>query len=174
MPALPDDAAQAKAAGLRRRLADRDVARRLTDWLERRPQLGREILARGEPAADAPPAADLAAPLRARLTLLKLPARERVCRPNPPPLRRVPDALAQMRRMLAGLPQGAALEAFLPAAAGPGPTSRRPWRATLASTLVAGLELSRDGAIRLERDFAFESIQARGGALSRTGCAVAR
>ena len=80
LPELPDETAQAEAAGLRQRLADRDAARRLADWLERRPQLGREVFARGEPepAADALPAADLTALLRACLTLLELPACERV------------------------------------------------------------------------------------------------
>ena len=108
LPELPDDTAQAEAAGLRQRLADRDAARRLADWLERRPQLGREVFARGEPepAADAPPAADLTALLRACLTLLELPARERVYRPNPPPLWRVPDALAHMRPAAGGAAAG--------------------------------------------------------------------
>ena len=85
--------------------------------------------------------------LRACLTLLELLARERVYRPNPPPLWRVPDALAQMRRLLAALPQGAALETFLPTGVGQGPTARMQRRAALASTLVAGLELCRDGAV---------------------------
>ena len=156
LPELPDDIVQAEAAGLRQRLAD---------WLERRPQLGREVFARGEPepAADAPPAADLTALLRACLTLLELPARERVYRPNPPPLWRVPDALAQMRRLLVAKPQGAALEAFLPTVVGQGPAARLQRRAALASTLVAGLELSRDGAAVLDQDAAFGDIVVRPG-----------
>ena len=165
MPELPDEAAQVEAAGLRQRLPDRDTARCLADWLERRPQLGREVFARGEPepAADALPAADLTALLRACLTLLGLPARERAWRPNPPPLWRVPEALAQMRRLLAALPQGAALEAFLPPAGGKGPTARLQRRAALASTLVAGLELSREGAAMLDQDAAFGGIVVRPG-----------
>jgi segregation and condensation protein A len=87
-----------------------------------------------------------------------LPARERVYRPNPPPLWRVPDALAQMRRLLAGMPQGAALEAFLPTGMGEGPAARRQQRVALASTLVAGLELSRDGTALLGQDMAFGGI----------------
>jgi segregation and condensation protein A len=161
LPELPNDTAQAEAAGLRQRLADREAARRLADWLERRAQLGREVFARGEPepAADAPPAADLTALLRACLTLLELPAWERVYRPNPPPLWRVPDALAHMRALLAGLPQGAALAAFLPAAVGQGPAARLQRRAALASTFVAGLELSRDGTVALEQDTKFGEIR---------------
>jgi segregation and condensation protein A len=161
LPELPDDTAQTEAAGLRQRLADRDAARRLADWLERRPQLGREVFARGEPesAADAPPAADLTALLRACLTLLELPAWERVYRPSPPPLWRVPDALAHMRTRLASQPQGAALEAFLPAGVGQGSTTHLQRRAALASTLVAGLELSRDGAAMLDQDVAFGEVR---------------
>jgi segregation and condensation protein A len=160
LPDLPDEAAQAEATELRQRLAEREAAWRLADWLERRPQLGREVFARGEPepAADAPPAADLTALLRACLTLLELPAWERVYRPNPPPLWRVPDALAHMRRMLGAMSQGASLEAFLPPGEGQGPTSRLQRRAALASTLVAGLELSRDGAALLDQDTAFGGI----------------
>jgi segregation and condensation protein A len=160
-----DEAAQAEAAGLRQRLADRDAARRLADWLERRPQLGREAFARGEPepAADAQPAADLTALLRACLTLLELPARERVYRPNPPLLWRVPDALARMRQLLASQPQGVALEAFLPAGAGQGSVAQLQRRAALASTLVAGLELSREGAAVLDQGAAFGGIVVRPG-----------
>ena len=70
----------------------------------------------------------------------------------------MPDALAHMRRLLAAMPQGAALEAFLPAAVGQGPAARLQRRAALASTLVAGLELSRDGAAVLDQDAAFGGI----------------
>jgi segregation and condensation protein A len=88
-----------------------------------------------------------------------LPARERVYRPNPPPLWRVPDALARMRRLLAGMPAGAALEAFLPATAGQGPTAQLQRWAALASILVAGLELSRDGAALLNQEAAFGEVR---------------
>ncbi|MFC7477512.1 hypothetical protein ACFQS7_24340 [Dankookia sp. GCM10030260] len=137
----------------------------MEDRLERRPQLGREVFARGEPqpAADAQPAADVTSLLRACLTLLELPAWERVYRPNPPPLWRVPEALLQMRRLLAGLSQGAALEAFLPAAVGEGITVRLQRRAALASTLVAGLELCREGAVVLDQGAAFDGIFVRPG-----------
>jgi segregation and condensation protein A len=160
LPDLPDETAQAEAAGQRQRLADRDTARRLADWLERRPQLGRDLFGRGEaePAADTQPAADLTALLRACLTLLELPARERAWRPNPPPLWRVPDALAQMRRLLAAMPQGGPLEEFLPTV-GQGPIAQLQQRAALASTLVAGLELSRDGAAVLDQDAAFGEVR---------------
>ena len=68
-----------------------------------------------------------------------------------------------MRRLLAALPQGAALEVFLPPAGGKGPTARLQRRAALASTLVAGLELSREGAAMLDQDAAFGGIVVRPG-----------
>jgi len=44
--------AEREAQGLRRRLADREWASRLADWLERRPLLGRQVFARGEAEPD--------------------------------------------------------------------------------------------------------------------------
>jgi segregation and condensation protein A len=83
---LPADGAEAvearrEAEALRRRLADREFVRRLADWLERRPRLGREVFARGVAedleGADrgATPAADTAALLRACLAVLERPDR---------------------------------------------------------------------------------------------------
>ncbi|TDH58038.1 segregation/condensation protein A [Dankookia rubra] len=168
-------AAEREAADLRRRLADREAARRLADWLERRPQLGRDIFARGtaEPEAAGEPAADVTELLRACLKLLQVPMRERVYRPRPPLLWRVPDALDRLRALLPDLPEGATLEQLLPPApAGEGAALWR--RSALASTLLAGLELTREGSVRLEQDLAFEAIQVSPGAPSRPGCAVAR
>src|SRR5919107_1463012 len=88
LPAETAEAAAAtrEAADLRRRLADRAAAQRLADWLEQRPQLGREVFPRGaaEPDAAAEPAADVTELLRACLRLLEVPLRERVYRPRPP------------------------------------------------------------------------------------------
>ena len=88
LPASTAESAEAEreAADLRRRLADREAARRLADWLERRPQLGREVFGRGaaEPAATAEPAADVTELLRACLKLLQVTPRERVYRPQLP------------------------------------------------------------------------------------------
>ncbi|MCB4825379.1 segregation/condensation protein A [Roseicella aerolata] len=161
LPAGPAEsaAAEREAADLRRRLADRAAARRLADWLERRPQLGREVFARGlaEPEATAEPAADVTELLRACLRLLEVPVRERVWRPRPPLLWRAPEALARLRALLPGLPAGAALEQLLPPMpAGAGAALWR--RSALASTLLAGLELSRDGAVTLEQESPFGEV----------------
>ena len=168
---LPEDSAEAaearrEAEALRRRLADREFVRRLADWLERRPRLGRDVFARGaaEEAEStdrgaAPPVADTAALLRACLAVLERPDRGGSWRPAPLPLWRVPDALARLRRMLPAVPEGAALERFLPEMAedGSGDVVLRR-RAALASTLLAGLEMGREGAASLSQGQAFGAI----------------
>jgi len=161
LPAGSAESAEAEreAADLRRQLADREAARRLADWLARRPQLGREVFPRGaaEPAASAEPAADVTELLRACLKLLQGPLRERVYRPRPPLLWRAPDALARLRALLPGLLEGATLDQLLPPApAGEGAALWR--RSALASTLLAGLELARDGAVVLDQEAAFGRV----------------
>ena len=166
---LPADTAEnaaagREAAGLRQRLADREAARRLADWLERRPQLGRTVFGRGlaDPASAAPagaaPVADPAALLQACLVLLALPPRDRVYRPQPPALWRVPEALARLRGMLPGLGEGAELVSCLPPPSDARVRSRLQRRAALASTLLAGLELSREGSAVLAQAEAFGAI----------------
>jgi segregation and condensation protein A len=155
--------AEREAAALRRRLADREHVQALAAWLERRPQLGREVFGRGAPEAEilGPPVADVTELLRACLRLLALPERERVYRPDPPPLWRVPEILVRLRRRLPDLPAaGAPLAQLLP----PGgermatPLQRR---AALASTLLAALELGREGELALEQHAAFDAIAVR-------------
>ena len=188
---LPEDGREGEegrreAEALRRRLADREFVRRLADWLERRPRLGRDVFARGaaEEAEStdrgaAPPVADTAALLRACLAVLERPDRGGSWRPAPLPLWRVPDALARLRRMLPAIPEGAPLERFLPettASDDPGAALQR--RAALASTLLAGLELDREGAASLSQATAFGAIvvapagppePAQGGARAEVG-----
>ncbi len=166
---LPEDGREAgearqEAEALRRQLADREAVRRLADWLERRSRLGREVFARG--AAEAPqttdrgaaPVADTAALLRACLAALERPGRVGSLRPPPLPLWRVPDALARLRRLLPATPEGAPLERFLPEAVAGGPDAALRRRAALASTLLAGLELGREGAASLSQDSAFGEV----------------
>lgn len=156
-----DRTAQAEAAALRRRLADRAAVRAMADWLERQPRLGREVFGRGAPEAEPSPVplADITELLRACHRLIALPIRDRVYRPNPPPLWRVPHAIALVRGLLAGLPpEGARLATLLPAGARMATPLQR--RAALASTLMAGLELTREGVLTLEQHAAFGEIRA--------------
>ena len=132
--------------------------------MERRPRLGRDVFARG--AAEEPegadrgavPAADTAALLRACLAVLERPGRGGSWRPAPLPLWRVPDALARLRRMLPAIPEGAPLERFLPGTAAEWRGEALQRRAALASTLLAGLELGREGAASLSQATAFGAI----------------
>jgi segregation and condensation protein A len=156
--------ARREAEALRQRLADRESVRRLADWLERRPHLGREVFARGvaeelEGAGrGATPTADTAALLRACLAVLERPDRGGSWRPAPLPLWRVPDALARLRRILPTLPEGAALDRFLPAAISDGPNAALRHRAALASTLLAGLEMCREGNAAMRQREAFGEV----------------
>ena len=71
----------------------------------------------------------------------------------------MPDALARLRRMLPAVPpEGAALERFLPETTDDGPDAVLWRRAALASTLLAGLELGREGAASLLQEEAFGGI----------------
>jgi len=166
---LPADSREAKAAeveaeALRQQLLDRARMRCAADWLERRPQLGREVFARGRPELNLEGAAagDLTE-LRACLVALRVPEAlaETFYRPRPPPLWRVPDALARMDRLLGELPDGSPLAAFLPTIGGTDPGRTLRCRAAVSSTLIAGLERARDGALALDQAAAWTPILVR-------------
>ena len=90
--------------------------------------------------------------------MLERPGRDGSWRP-PLLLWRVPDALARLRRLLPAVPpDGAALQRFLPETTAEGPDAALRRRAALASTLLAGLELGREGAASLSQREAFGAI----------------
>ena len=158
------------------------------DWLERRSHLGRDVFARGrpEPARAGqganprrtmnPDAYDDAAEhdveglapeeehdeltelLRACLVALRLPARAESYQPRRLPFWSVGDAAARIRRMLGTRPDGALLEAFLPEIPDAGPDFALRRKAAHAATLIAGLELARDGGITLDQDALWQPI----------------
>ena len=155
---LPHDAPEALAAAdeaetLRRRLLERARMRAATDWLERRPQLGQTVFARGQDAATAATrAGGLADLLRACLVALQVPPSQLAqVRPRKPRLWQASEAIGLMRTRLGQLPNGSPLVAYLPPLA-PGPDAGLRRRAALASTLVAGLELARDTVVTLEQN----------------------
>jgi len=157
---LPADAVAAKAAeaeaeALRRRM------RAAADWLARRPQLGWDVFPRGRPEAGlGARGSDIADLLRACLVVLEVPEPQAAAyRPRPPPLWRVTDAIPRIRRLLAAAPGGGPLAAFLPPLAGGDPAGALRCRAAVASTLVAGLELARDGAVVLDQTADWTEIQ---------------
>ena len=167
LPADGPAATQAEdaAEALRKQLVGRARMRAAADWLERRPQLGGEVFARGLPEVNASGrGTDITALLRACLVALRVPeAQQAAYRPRPPPLWTITDALARIRRLLPGLPDGASLTALLPRVAADAPDRALRCRAAVAGTLVGGLELARDGALTLEQDGAWTPIEVRPG-----------
>jgi len=160
-------AAQAEAEALRQQLLNRARMRSAADWLERRPQLGRDVFARGRPEISlggGGGAGDLTELLRACLVALRVPeALAETYRPRPPPLWRVTDALVRLDQLLGELPDGSPLTAFLPAIGGEDPGRTLRCRAAVSSTLIAGLERARDGALTLDQAAAWTPILVRRG-----------
>jgi segregation and condensation protein A len=81
-----------------------------------------------------------------------------VYRPSPPDLWRVPDAVQRISELLRQQSTGLRIEECLPTIALYATDRTLRLRAALASTLVAGLELARDGALMLEQTQPFGSI----------------
>jgi segregation and condensation protein A len=166
---LPADAAEAKEAEaeaetLRRRLISRAEIGAVVDWLEARPQLGREVFPRGsEDAAPTRRIGDLTELLRGCLVVLQLPEDLEPYLPRPPPFWRVTDAIARFEALLGDLPEaGRPIEAFLPRV-GPGRADRDlRCRAAVASTLLGGLELARTGSLTLSQAAPWGGIQVSG------------
>jgi segregation and condensation protein A len=151
--------AEQAAEVLASRLRDLQAIRAAAAWLVARPQLGQEVFARAAPeeltekdrsrlALDLPPL------MRAYLAALRRSSGKRRYVPPPVTLWSVKDALRRLGAMVGSLPDWTSLERFLPEELGQ-PLERR---AALASTLLAGLEMARGGAIRLRQEQAFGPI----------------
>jgi len=130
------------------------------DWLERRHQLGRDVFVRGRPEVRmAQRSTDITDLLRACLTLLRVPADVvTTYQPRPPPFWLMSDAIARIQAMIAEMPEGGTLRSFLPRIDAKAPDRQRRCRAAVASTLLAGLELARQGDVVLEQDSAWQTI----------------
>jgi segregation and condensation protein A len=131
-------------------------------WLAGRPQLGHEVFARGAPEDHTEIdrsrlALDLGSLMRAYLQAMRRRSSTRRYRPRPLSLWSVNDALHRLGALLGSLPDWSSLERFLPESLGT-PLERR---AAFASTLLAGLELARGGAVRLRQERAFGPILVR-------------
>ena len=144
------------------RLRDLSAMRAGAVWLSGRPQLGREVFARGAPEDNTEIdrsrlALDLGSLVRAYLLAMRRRVSARRYQPRPVTLWSVKDALQRLGMLLGSLPDWTSLERFLPEVLG-GPLERR---AALASTLLAGLEMARGGAVRLRQEHAFGPILVR-------------
>jgi len=189
------ETAQAEAEALRRHWVRRAEMAAAADWLDRRPQLGRDVFARGRPdaarlrppaddadlpdggetddpaaaaemakgAEDVPPVAggDLTDLLRACLVALRLPPHAGAYQPRRLPFWSISDASAWITRRLRERPEGGALEVFLPKIAEAGSGRALHARAAVAATFVAGLELARHGALALDQNAPWQSVQVR-------------
>jgi segregation and condensation protein A len=79
--------------------------------------------------------------------------------PRLPPLWTASNALAQLARLLAVLPDGSPLAAYLPTIPEDAPRRALRQRAAVASTLIAALERARDGALLLDQESAWRRIR---------------
>jgi segregation and condensation protein A len=156
-------AATAEAETLRRQLIGRAEIEAAATWLVQRAQLGHDVFRRGQPQSNADATthgADLTDLLRACLPVLRVPeAQAATLRPRPPPLWTASDAIRQMMQLLAELPGGSLLAAFLPKIDRDAPKRPLRCRAAIASTLIASLELARNGTVALEQDGDWMSIR---------------
>lgn len=146
------------------RLRDLQAIRAGAAWLSARPQLGRDVFARGMPERlrefdRSRPAADMPGLVRGYLAAMRRAGARQRYRPRQPTLWSVQDALARLEALLGGRPGWTALEQALPHAATP-----LQHRAALASAFLAGLELARGGLADIRQDQHFGPILLRAGA----------
>lgn len=199
LPRSPKEAAEAEqaAAALAARLARMERVRAAAAALDAQPQLGRDAWERGgrsevmaaspkcEGAESPKPLGfaaefaepELAALFRACLAVLRRSRPTDGQRPPPLPLWRVPEALALMRRRLgalaaAGGTSAATLAGFLPQVAREPPRYALRCRAALASTLLASLELAREGEATLEQNGTWAPVGVRAVRQKATGVAA--
>ena len=148
-------AAEQEAADALHRMATMVEMRAAASWLQARPQLGVDVLAR--PLAMAPAhEGGYVALIEACLVALRgrgeRPEQATAYRLVLPDLWRVSDALARIRAILAEESEQRVLEAFLPTLSGEKLDRPLKARAAVASTFLAGLELAREGVLTLEQE----------------------
>ena len=161
---LPDDepdAAEGMEAAevLAARLLALQTIRAAAAWLNDRPALGRDVWARGEAESfteldRSGLAADTAGLLRAYMAAIRRGGGRRTYRTAALPFWSVQDALGRLGTLLGRTLDWTVLEHFLPEL----PADPMARRAATAATLLAGLELARDGQMRLRQDQPFGPI----------------
>jgi segregation and condensation protein A len=160
---LPQDEAEAEegeqgADLLAARLAELNAMRAAAAWLGARPLLGVDVFARGAPeeltATDRSGlVADLPSLLRHYVEAIRRGTSRVTYRPRQLNFWTVQDALKRLSATLGVMPGWTVLERFLP------PDLHGPERrAAVASTLLASLEMAREGSLRLRQDSPFAPI----------------
>jgi segregation and condensation protein A len=160
------DDPEALAGRLTDRLAALEQMRAGAAWLAARPQLNREVFPRGAPESltvedRSGLRADLPALCQAYVAARRRALARRPYRPKPRRLWTVGEAIGRLRRVLGELPSWAVLQRFLPEGEALAELDTVERRAALASTLIAGLEMARGGAVELRQDRAFGPILLR-------------
>jgi segregation and condensation protein A len=158
-PGTEQDEGELAADMLASRLRDLQAMQLGAVWLSSRPILGRDVFARAEPENlieidRSRLALDAAGLVRAYLGALRRNAGRQIYRPAGISFWTVKDALARLERLVGQLPDWSTLEHFLP----PDLIEPQQRRAATASTLLAGLELARNGLLRLRQDQIFGPI----------------
>ena len=166
-------AATADAAQLRDRLMTLQTVQALAGWLDHRPQLGHDVLARGQPevfgvSADAGPVVDIIAFLWASLALFDDDAAvlemTPLYRPQYLDLYAVIEAQGRILQRLADVPEGLSLDRLLPKVLDDTGRDLRQIlrrRSAWSSTFVASLELARQGDVVLEQVALLDPVHVR-------------
>jgi segregation and condensation protein A len=152
------------AEALAERLREMNVIRTLAAWLAARPVLGQDVFARGAPEThyeyDRSRIIIESGPfVRAYLDAIRRGTKSAHYTPRALTLWTVQDALRRLADLVGTLPDWTTLEQFLPDHMD-SPTERR---AALSSTLLASLEMARNGTVRLRQEEPFAPILVRGG-----------
>lgn len=156
--------AETAAEVLAARLRNLQAMRLAAAWLGARPQLGQDVFIRGLPedlveTDRSRLALDVPGLLRAYLAAMRRAGSRRRYKPQALTVWTVRDALSRLALLVGNLPDWATLEQFLPEELA-SPLERR---AALSSTLLAGLEMARGGAVRLRQEEEFGPILVRRG-----------
>ncbi len=165
LPTDPEEVREAEQAGqvLTQRLIELERVRATADWLDGQPQLGWDMFERG--FYEKPDAAGAAATyvmlMEACLGLMRLTSARPAALYQP---RRILEwtpsqAIFRMGAILAEHPEGGELLDFVPTLPAGLLNRTESLRVAIASTLIAGLELSREGRVHLHQDAAFAPIK---------------
>jgi len=161
VPAAPDEEEDAEALAelLTGRLQALELIRAAAAWLGRRPILGQDVFRLGAREAHtvidrSKLIVDQSAFLSAYLAAIRRGTKATVYQPRKLTWFTVQDALKRLGALVGALPDWTSLEKFLPELLG-GPMERR---AAMSSTLMASLELARDGQVRLRQSETFGPI----------------
>ena len=171
LPATAAPDAADSAERLRNDLLTLRAAQALASWLDQRPQLGRDVFARGQPeltgtTIETATEVDVIGFLWACMDRFEAAAGDldttAVYTPPWRNLHTVSAAQERILKVLAETPEGAPLDRLLPEPPRPGATPERAAllrRSAWSSTLVASLELTRQGTVTLQQEQNFGAIQ---------------